>query len=204
MITDILHAFAQNPVSPAYDFKWRMPRTCEGEFAELPSGIHRIGFESNGFCFDNEQPAHRVLIEDARIAQHLVTNAEWLAFMADGGYATPSLWLSDGWAVVENESWAAPGYWRKRDDEWFTLTLAGLKAVDPAGPVCHVSYYEADAFARWAGKQLPSEAEWEVAARLGLLDDAFGVVCNGHVAYSHLSGLPRGGKARSANTAVSS
>jgi ergothioneine biosynthesis protein EgtB len=178
MITDILHAFAQNPVSPAYDPKWQAPRlrAGKGEFAELPSGIHMIGSESTGFCFDNEQPAHRVLIEGVRIARHLVTNAEWLAFMADGGYASPSLWLSDGWAAVENEGWAAPGYWRQRDGEWFTLTLAGLKAVDPAAPVCHVSYYEADAFARWAGRYLPSEAEWEVAARLELLDDAFGVV----------------------------
>jgi ergothioneine biosynthesis protein EgtB len=178
MITDILHAFAQNPVSPAYDSQWQAPRACagNGEFAELPSGIYMIGSESNEFCFDNEQPAHRVLIEGVRIARHLVTNAEWLAFMADGGYASPSLWLSDGWAAVENEGWAAPGYWRQRNGEWFTLTLAGLKAVDPAAPVCHVSYYEADAFARWAGKHLPSEAEWEVAARLELLDDAFGVV----------------------------
>jgi ergothioneine biosynthesis protein EgtB len=165
-------------VSPVYDPKWQAPRvrTGKGEFAALPSGIHAIGHENNGFCFDNEQPMHRVLIEGVHIARNLVTNAEWLAFMADGGYATPSLWLSDGWAVVENENWSAPGYWRKRDGQWFTLTLAGLKAVDPATPVCHVSYYEADAFARWAGKHLPSEAEWEVAARLGLLDDAFGAV----------------------------
>jgi ergothioneine biosynthesis protein EgtB len=178
MLTDILHAFAQNPVSPAYDSKWPLPRVYEGggEFAELPSGIHTIGHEGDGFCFDNEQPMHRVLIEGARIARHLVTNAQWLAFMTDGGYATPSLWLSDGWAAVENENWTAPGYWRARDGEWFALTLAGLKAVDPASPVCHVSYYEADAFARWAGKHLPSEAEWEVAARLGLLDDSYGAV----------------------------
>ena len=178
MLTDILHAFAQNPVSPAYDSKWQAPRARagNGEFAELPSGIHTIGHEGDRFCFDNEQPMHRVLIEGARVARHLVTNAEWLAFMADGGYATPSLWLSDGWAAVENENWAAPGYWRKHDEKWFTLTLAGLKAVDPEAPVCHVSYYEADAFARWAGKYLPSEVEWEVAARLGSLDDAFGVV----------------------------
>ena len=178
MITDILHAFAQNPVSPAYDSTWQPPRPREGkgEFAELPSGIHTIGFDGGGFCFDNEQPAHRVLIEGARVARHLVTNAEWLAFMAGGGYTTPSLWLSDGWAAVENECWSAPGYWRKHDGKWFTLTLSGLQAVDPAAPVCHVSYYEADAFARWAGKHLPSEAEWEVAARLGLLDDAHGVV----------------------------
>ena len=138
--------------------------------------IHAAGHDGDGFCFDNERPVHRVLIEGARIALHLVSNREWFAFMADGGYATPSLWLSDGWAAVETEGWSAPGYWQKRDDQWHSLTLAGLKAVDPAAPVCHVSYYEADAFARWAGKHLPSEEEWEVAARMGLAADAFGVV----------------------------
>ncbi len=178
MLTDILHAFAQNPVNPAYDPNWQPPRARagSGEFADLPPGIHAVGHDGKSFCFDNEQPAHRVLIEGARIARPLVSNREWLAFMADGGYATPSLWLSDGWTAVEAEGWTAPGYWQKRDGEWCSLTLAGLKAIDPAAPVCHVSYYEADAFARWAGKQLPSEAEWEVAARMGLLADAFGVV----------------------------
>jgi len=96
--------------------------------------------------------------------------------MAEGGYATPSLWLSDGWATVEAEGWAAPGYWRKHDGAWHVLTLGGLAPVDPDAPVSHVSYYEADAFARWAGKHLPTEMEWEVAARNNLIDDAFGVV----------------------------
>ena len=134
MFTDILHAFAQNPVSPAYDPKWQAPRCQDGksEFAALPSGIHAIGHDEDGFCFDNEQPAHRVLIEGARIARHLVTNREWLAFMQDGGYATPSLWLSDGWTTVQADGWSAPGYWQKRDGEWFSLTLGGLKRVDPA------------------------------------------------------------------------
>jgi len=99
-----------------------------------------------------------------------------LDFIAEGGYATSSLWLSDGWAMVEAEGWDAPGYWRKVDGTWLQFTLAGLKPVEPDAPVCHVSYYEADAFARWAGKDLPSEAEWEVAARARLLDDAFGIV----------------------------
>jgi ergothioneine biosynthesis protein EgtB len=134
-----------------------------------------IGHEGPGFCFDNELPFHDELIPDVRIARHLVSNAEWLAFIEAGGYATPSLWLSDGWAAVEAEGWQAPGYWREQDGAWHTMTLGGLKPVDPAGPVLHVSYYEAEAFARFSGKHLPSEAEWETAARAGLIADAFGV-----------------------------
>jgi len=178
ILTDILHAFAQNPIAPAYDPDWQpsSPQTSARGFAELPSGLHSIGFEGEGYSFDNEGPAHQVFVQPARIARGLVTNAQWLDFIADGGYATPSLWLSDGWTTVEAEGWNAPGYWRKRDDEWFSLTLGGLKSVDPSAPVMHVSYYEADAFARWSDKHLPTEAEWEVAARFGLVDDAFGMV----------------------------
>jgi ergothioneine biosynthesis protein EgtB len=178
ILTDILHAFAQNPLAPAYDDSWRMPPmpSSGGGFAELPSGIHTIGFAGEGYCFDNELPNHRVYLQPARIARSLVTNAQWLDFMADGGYSTPSLWLSDGWAMVEAEGWNAPGYWQPRDGAWLSLTLGGQRPIDPDAPVTHVSYYEADAFARWAGKHLPTEAEWEVAAGAGLLDDAFGGV----------------------------
>jgi ergothioneine biosynthesis protein EgtB len=177
ILTDILHAFAQNPLAPAYDADWRapLPSLPRAEFAALPAGIHTIGFADDGYCFDNETPAHPVLLQSGRIARRLVTNAQWLEFMTDGGYATPSLWLSDGWAAVETEGWKAPGYWREHDGTWLALTLGGLHALDPDASVTHVSYYEAEAFARWAGKQLPSEAEWEVAARANLLDDAFGV-----------------------------
>jgi ergothioneine biosynthesis protein EgtB len=178
MLTDILHAFAQNPTHPVYDEHWQWPR---GKCANSPenalvAGIHVIGNDGAGFSFDNERPAHQVLLKPVRPSQALVTNGEWLEFMADSGYAKPSLWLSDGWAVVEAEGWQAPGYWQHVDGAWFSMTLGGLRAVDPALPVCHVSYYEADAFARWAGKYLPSEAEWEVAARAEALDDAFGAV----------------------------
>jgi ergothioneine biosynthesis protein EgtB len=178
ILTDILHAFAQNPIAPAYRGDWQAPRaqSSRGEFAELPDGIHSIGFDGEGYCFDNEGPAHRVLLQPLRIARGLVTNAQWLDFMADGGYATPSLWLSDGWAAVAAEGWNAPGHWQEQDGAWLVLTLGGLKPVDPHAPVAHVSYYEADAFARWAGKHLPTEAEWEVAARANLIDDAFGIV----------------------------
>ncbi|MGE0563590.1 MAG: ergothioneine biosynthesis protein EgtB [Pseudolabrys sp.] len=180
LLTDILHAFAQNPTFPAYDTNWQAPKRAlsQGGYAELAGGIYDIGHHEaggdGGYCFDNETPRHRTLIVDVKIARQMVSNAEWLDFIADGGYATASLWLSDGWAAVQGEGWQAPGYWVERDGAWHVMTLAGLRPVDPAAPVCHVSYYEADAFARWAGKHLPSEQEWEIAARKGLLDDAFG------------------------------
>ena len=135
-----------------------------------------IGHGNGGFCFDNEQPAHQVVLRPVRLAPSLVTNGEWLEFMADGGYTTPTLWLSDGWATVEAQRWEAPGYWRKIDGAWHAMTLGGLRRIDAATPVCHVSYYEADAFARWSGKDLPTEGEWEVAAKSGVFNDAFGVV----------------------------
>jgi len=177
LIADILHAFAQNPTDPIYEEDWREPRATQGPrgYVEVPPGIHAIGHDSNSFCFDNETPSHDALIPHVRIARHLVTNAEWSEFIAAGGYTTPSLWLSDGWAVVQTENWQAPGYWRKKDGGWHSMTLAGLKPIDPASPVQHISYYEADAFARFAGKHLPSEAEWEVAARASVIADAFGI-----------------------------
>ncbi len=182
MLTDILHAFAQNATHPVYDPDWRWPQSESAATAAaaaadaLVAGIHMIGHEGAGFCFDNERPAHQVLLQPVRVARALVTNGEWLEFMADGGYTTPSLWLSDGWAQAQAQSFGAPGYWRLIDGAWFAMTLGGLRPVDPALPVCHVSYYEADAFARWAGKHLPSEAEWEVAATSGALADVFGSV----------------------------
>lgn len=178
IITDILHAFAQNPTDPAYDPQRRMPGggISAGRQVAVPAGIHRIGHADESFCFDNEGPAHDVLVNPVSIGTALVSNREWLAFIADGGYATPTLWLSDGWAAVQEGGWQAPGYWRDVDGSWFSMTLAGLLPVDPDAPVAHVSYYEADAFARWAGRHLPTEFEWEVAARAGLLDDADGVV----------------------------
>jgi ergothioneine biosynthesis protein EgtB len=184
MLTDLLHAFAQNPTHPIYDRHWQWPRgnsarsveSANGPDDGLVAGIHTIGHDGSGFSFDNERPAHQVLLAPVQVARALVTNGEWLEFMADGGYATPSLWLSDGWAMVEAQGWNAPGYWRHADGAWFSMTLGGSRPIDPSLPVCHVSCYEADAFARWAGKDLPSEAEWEVAARAEALDDAFGAV----------------------------
>jgi len=178
MFTDILHAFAQNPILPAYNAAWRLPPSTRSadDWLTLNEGIHTIGHSIDGFHFDNERPAHRALIGPVRLARNLVTNAEWLAFMDDGGYSTPKLWLMDGFAAAACEGWRAPGYWREVDGEWHVMTLAGLKPVGRDAPVCHVSYYEADAFARWTGKHLPTEMEWEVAARAGQLNDAFGIV----------------------------
>jgi ergothioneine biosynthesis protein EgtB len=184
MLTDILHAFAQNPIPPAYDPSWRFPASIHTagksrageEWVDINEGIHSIGHAGETFHFDNEKPVHRALVGPVKLARDLVTNAEWLAFMADGAYSTPTLWLMDGFAAVSNEGWQAPGHWRRIDGEWQVMTLAGLKPLDPSRPVCHVSYYEADAFARWSGKHLPTEMEWEVAARAGHLNDPFGIV----------------------------
>jgi ergothioneine biosynthesis protein EgtB len=176
ILTDILHAFSENPVAPTYDPAFRWPRAAGAGVCELGEGIHTVGHQTDGFCFDNETPAHRALVGPVRIARSLVCNGEWLAFMRDGGYARPDLWLSDGWATVCAEGWSAPGHWREVDGAWLCFTLGGLQPVEEAAPVCHVSYYEADAFARWSGKHLPSEQEWEVAARAGGLHDAFGIV----------------------------
>jgi len=178
MLTDILHAFAQNPIPPAYDPSWRFPASHAGahEWMTLNEGIHTIGHQSESFHFDNEKPAHRALVGPVKLARNLVTNADWLAFMDDGGYRIATLWLMDGFAAATNEEWEAPGHWRRTNDGWQVMTLGGLQPVDPAAPVCHISYYEADAFARWSGKHLPTEMEWEVAARTGQLNDAFGLV----------------------------
>ena len=182
LITDILHAFSLNASDPAYDPQWQWPQSESRNKSELVSadarlaGIHRIGHEGDGFCFDNELPPHQILLKPVCVVPSLVTNGEWLEFMTDGGYSTPTLWLSEGWTAVEAQGWNAPGYWRQIDDVWFAMTLGGLRQVKPEQPVCHVSYYEADAFARWAGKELPTEAEWEVASTNGALADAFGLV----------------------------
>lgn len=185
LVTDILHAFAQNPLHPAYDPAWVMQKIARGGGeALLKEGIRTFGYHgalddgdaAEPFAFDNEEPRHRALVGDMRIARDLVSNAEWLEFIAAGGYETPELWLSDGWATVANQGWQAPGYWRRTANAWRVMTPGGERDLDPDAPVCHISYYEADAFARWRGAHLPSEFEWEAAAREGLLNDAFGAV----------------------------
>ncbi|MWV25935.1 ergothioneine biosynthesis protein EgtB [Methylobacterium sp. 2A] len=195
LLTDILHAFAQNPLNPAYDPDWRFPKAAaQPGQTRLDRGIAWIGHEGPGFSFDNESPRHETLIQPGRIDRALVTNRQWLAFMEDGGYAKPELWLSDGWYAGPAEGWEAPGYWRRTGDGWATMTLGGERRVELDAPVTHVSYYEADAYARWAGRFLPTEFEWEVAARDGGLPDAFGLVWqwtrSAYVAYPGYRPLP--------------
>jgi ergothioneine biosynthesis protein EgtB len=167
LLTDILHLFSQNPTRPAY--KDAAPSRAEANASGPPGykpivgGVVKIGHDGEGFAFDCEGPRHRVYLDSFQLADRLVTNQEWLEFISDGGYLDPRLWLSEGWAKVRAEGWSTPLYWEKRDDEFWTMTLRGAQEVDLAAPVAHVSYYEADAFATWAGKRLPTEAEWEHA-----------------------------------------
>ena len=170
LLTDILHAFSCNPLRPSYrSFHADPPLAAAPSAAPLafvafPGGLREIGADGRGFAFDNESPRHTVYLRPFRLAERPVSNGDWLAFIGDGGYLRPELWLSDGWATVQAEAWQAPLYWQRDGGEWSTMTLAGQRSLDPAAPVCHVSFYEADAYARWAGKRLPSEAEWEFAA----------------------------------------
>ncbi len=169
LLTDIKHAFAANPIGPVY---LTAPVEHAGEapapdWIELEGGVVRIGHSGRGFAFDNEEPNHRALLQDCRIASRPVTVGEYLDFMADDGYGRPHLWMSEGWSIVRARDWAAPAYWQHEDGQWVTYTLHGTRAVRPDEPACHVSWYEAAAYAAWAGKRLPTEFEWETAARAG-------------------------------------
>jgi ergothioneine biosynthesis protein EgtB len=169
ILTDIKHAFFSNPLLPAYRGVAAEPLPAEPlEVLSIPGGLVPVGHEGTGFAFDNETPRHQVLLRPFRIASRPVNNAEYGAFIADGGYRRPEFWLSDGWARVQDEKWEAPLYWLRDDDgsakdNDYVFTLSGVQALDPNAPVEHVSFYEAAAFAAWAGARLPTEFEWEAA-----------------------------------------
>lgn len=166
LVMDAKHLLSCHPFGPALVSR---PPETDPEPAPLtwrgvPGGLAQIGHGGSGFAFDNEGPRHTVWLEDFELAERAVTNGDWLAFIDDGGYSRPELWLSDGWQAVQAHQWKAPGYWSQPDRTWQVFTTAGTGPVRGAEPVCHVSFYEADAYARWAGARLPTEAEWEVAA----------------------------------------
>lgn len=167
-LMDMLNLMSRSPLDPAaYAAEPRAGplEARRGGWVSFLGGLTEIGAGEGGFAFDNERPAHRVWLAPFSLAADLVTNEDWIAFMDDGGYRRPELWLADGWAAVKAEGWSAPLYWREEAAGWSEMTLAGRRNVDPAAPVRHVSFYEAEAFARWSGRRLPTEAEWEQAAR---------------------------------------
>ncbi len=175
MLTDVKHLLSRNPLSPAYHPKWPLAavRPAAPRWLEFQGGLQEIGHAGDGFAFDNESPRHRAWLEPFALASHPVTHGDFVRFIEDGGYRRPELWLSAGWDAVSEGGWTAPLYWRKRGGIWHTFTLHGEVPVDPHTPVCHVSFFEADAYARWAGARLPTEAEWEVAARGAARDGNF-------------------------------
>lgn len=168
ILTDIKHVLSENPLNPRYVSKQKPGRTTdkpqELKWVSFEGGVCNIGNEGEGFGYDNEYPSHKVYVNPYMLGSRLVTNAQYLEFIKDGGYETPEIWLSEGWATVETNDWKAPLYWQKINGEWMQFTLTGLRKVEPNEPLTHVSYFEADAYARWAGSRLPTEAEWEVAA----------------------------------------
>ena len=180
LVMDAKHLLSMHPFGPAYvDRPPDAPAPAAAlSWRPVDGGIVEIGHDGVGFAFDNEAPQHRALLEPFEIATRAVTNEDWLAFQHDGGYSRPELWLSDGWRTVQESGWSAPGYWQPAGDRWAAFTLSGVRPVVLGEPVCHVSFYEADAYARWAGARLPTEQEWEAAAwdlgpvRGGLLDPA--------------------------------
>lgn len=169
ILTDIKHVLGQNPLHPVYRAGCSSPLGAEPpplRWVDLEGGARDMGHDGQGFAYDNEAPRHKVILRDYQLASRPVLNAEYMEFIADGGYRKPLLWLSDGWAKVTEEQWETPLYWQRAEggDAWNVYTLGGFRRVDPCEPVCHLSFYEADAYARWMGARLPTEQEWEHAA----------------------------------------
>lgn len=184
LLTDIKHVLWTNPLRPAYRKVQGSPAGAIRPLTwhEITGGIHEIGHAGDGFGYDNESPRHKVYLEPAQLASRLITNQEYLEFISDGGYSRPELWLSAGLATVQENGWDSPLYWERHDGEWNEFTLGGMAPLKGDAPACHLSYYEADAYARWAGKSLPTEAEWEVAAATAPVDGNFAESGLGHPA----------------------
>ena len=166
LLTDIKHILALNPLHPVYrdDLQANIPTTDSTfEWLNYPGGLYSIGHTGSEFAFDNESPRHQVYLSDYQLGNRLVTNGEYLEFIQAGGYKEAKYWLAEGWATVQTQGWQAPLYWESIDNQWWVMTLGGLRRLNPIEPVCHVSFYEADAYATWKGKRLPTEAEWEIA-----------------------------------------
>jgi len=190
MLTDLKNILSINPLRPVYS-----ERECEGSSAPAPlewvehrGGIVEIGYHGAGFSFDNEAPRHEALVQPHRLASRPTTNGEYLEFIGDGGYRRPELWLSEGWNAVQENDWQAPLYWEHSDGRWTTFTLAGMQPLRKDEPVCHVSFFEADAYAAWAGKSLPSEFEWEAAAAEHPCEGVFADSLRFHPAPASLDG----------------
>ena len=171
LLTDIKHIFAHNPIKPAYREQSTAPekvfQASAFTWQPIVGGMVDIGFSGgiDSFSYDNESPSHKAYVKDYKLASRLITNKEYIAFIEDGGYQRAEFWLSDGWSTSQQQQWKAPLYWQQQGDAWLYFTFEGLQPVDMNAPVCHVSYYEADAYASWAGKRLPTGIEWETAAR---------------------------------------
>jgi ergothioneine biosynthesis protein EgtB len=166
LMTDIKYIFGHNPLFPVYAEKRQQDRmllNTDIHFVEIPEGLFDIGFSNGGFYFDNEKPVHKKYIQKFKVMDRLINNREYLQFMHDGGYKNFSYWLADGWEAIQKQGWNAPFYWIEKEGEWYEYTLSGLKKIEPDEPVTHISFYEAEAFANWAGKRLLTEFEWEVA-----------------------------------------
>jgi ergothioneine biosynthesis protein EgtB len=198
LMTDIKHILACNPLRPAYrtdlpalalEPRATQAKAPQEQWLDYPGGLYTMGYGGVGFAFDNESPAHQVYLQDFYLASRLITNGEYLEFIQAGGYQNPEYWLSEGWATVQSQDWQAPLYWEQIDNAWRIMTLTGLHPLNEQEPVCHVSFYEADAYARWAGKRLPIEAEWEVATAQVPLRGNF--LENGHLHPIPATGITR-------------